>query len=144
MKLYGYELEPFMEFLYGLKLMDRQSRMRTRLLRLLGERQHELQQDYADLLGHYADKDADGRILEVETEDGGKGCRLQDPAAFEQAYRELLEEELVIDASAERLAMLESVRDAVLGCGIAFEGAAAVQYDRWAEIVEQLADACDQ
>ncbi|RXZ83372.1 DUF1617 family protein [Paenibacillaceae bacterium] len=138
MKLFNYELEAFTTFLYDLKLVDRQSRMRTRLTHLLAEKIKQFESEYNLLLEAYVEKDADGEFVQVELEEGKTGYQLTDPAAFQRATQELGEEAAIIEENEERMPMLLVVRDAVLNCGLAFEGAEAVQYERWCTVLEAI------
>lgn len=138
MKIYNHELEKFIQFLYELKLMDRKSRMRTRLIRLLADKQAELQQDHLQLVKEYAELDGEGNPIVVE-KDGNQVYDIRDQQPFAQAYQRLLLEEVVMEENEERKDMLLSVRDSVLNCGMAFEGEQSLYYDRWCEIVEQIA-----
>ncbi|WP_270169770.1 hypothetical protein [Paenibacillus sp. SYP-B4298] len=137
MRLYQYELAEWIEFLYRLRLVDKASRMRSRMIRLLSGYMERLQGEYDELVQEHARKDEQGRPITEETE-GQSKLVLANPEAFQQAYRRLLEEEIVLDQTAERKEMLLAVREAVLNCGLSFEGDEAVRYDRWCEIVEGI------
>ncbi|WP_051236779.1 hypothetical protein [Paenibacillus pinihumi] len=137
MKLYNYELADFIEFLFHLKLIDKDSRMRSRLIKLLTEYVRRLQSEYNELLEHYAEKDEQGKLVYEEREEGAR-VSIRQPEAFQKANQQLLEEEVVIDQTDERKEMLLIVKEAVLNCGIVFEGVEAARYSRWCEIIEEI------
>lgn len=137
MKLFNYELEPFIEFLYNLKLVDRKSRMRTRFIRLLNEKLQLLEDERLQLIREHARLDENGDPV-IIVKDGKQVYDVKDIEKFNQAYMRLLHEEVVIDQTLERKDMLETVKDIVLNCGLEFEGEDQFKYDRWCEIMEQV------
>ncbi|RXZ78204.1 hypothetical protein EBB07_29560 [Paenibacillaceae bacterium] len=138
MKLYNYELNPFVEFLFNLKLIDKKSRMRSRFINLLLEKVKQLELDYKILLEQYGEKNEKGELLKVDTEDGKTGYKINDIQSFQSANQELMSEEIILEVTEERKDMFLTVIDSILNCGIEFEGTEAVQYDRWCEIIEQI------
>lgn len=116
--------------------------MRSRMIRLLSGYMQRLQTEYEELVREHARKDEHGEPM-MEEVDGERKLMLVNTEAFQQAYRQLLEEEIVLDQTAERREMLLAVREAVLHCGLTFEGDEAVRYDRWCEIVEGISDGRD-
>lgn len=138
MKLYNFEIGPFCSFLYKLKLIDVQSRMRTRFIRLLAEYQKRYEEEYLELVKEHARLDPEGNPRWIE-EDGRKKYDIVDSESFRTAFERLALEEVSIDETEERRNMLVSVRDSVLRCQLAFEGDDQLAYDRWCEIVEGIA-----
>ncbi|MFD0712296.1 DUF1617 family protein [Paenibacillus sp. GCM10027626] len=137
MKLLAYELNPFIEFLYHLKLAGKTSRMRSRLLAVLSELAQRHESEVNKLVQEYAEKDEQGKPFIVE-EEKGSYYKIANMEQFNKEYQELAQEEIVLDLTAERRAMLECVRDAVLDCEDVFEGDDAIRYNRWCDIVEAI------
>lgn len=137
MKLFNYELEHFIMFLYNLKLPNYQSRMRTRLLKLLSEKYKELEDDRLSVIKEYAELDEKGEPVLIRDGSVSK-YNIKNKESFEKAMFELFAEEVIIDQTEERSRMLIAVRDSVLNCDLEFEGNEAIQYDRWCEIVEEI------
>jgi hypothetical protein len=137
MKLYNYELEGFISFLYRLKLVDYHSRMRTRFIKLLDERLNQYKDEYFGLVKEYSNLDDNGDPKIIK-EENIERYDIKDPKAFKKAVEELLMEEVIIDETEERKKMLLSVRDSILNCGIEFEGDEALIYDRWCEVIENV------
>lgn len=136
-KLYNYELEPFIEFLYKLNLVDQKSRMRTRFIKLLAEKLQLFREEHLQLLREHCNLDEEGNP-KILVRDGQQQYDVIDQSVFGPAFRELASEEVVIEQNEERKKMLLSVQDSVLNCGLVFEGQSQFEYDRWCEIVEQV------
>ena len=131
MKLYNHEIEAFIHFLMTEELIGKQSRMRTRFCKLLGERAKEVEDERQDLIKQYSTK--------VETnEDGSIIYPLTDAQAFYKELSILLDEEFIIDETLERKDMLETVRDIVLDSKQTFSGQAAYLHSRFCDLVEEV------
>lgn len=137
-KLYNHELESFIEFLYGLKLSGRESRMRVRFMNLLGEKYRLFKDEHEQLLFEHSRKNDDGSI-KVKKLKGEEVADVLDEQAFNKDWMELLNEEVVIEQNETNKQMLLSIKDSVLNCEQEFEGDSAILHDRFCEIVEQIA-----
>jgi uncharacterized protein YnzC (UPF0291/DUF896 family) len=137
MKLYNYEIEPFGKFLLELELRGKESRMRTRLVKLLDERLKLINQEKLEIINTYAKKDENGEI-EYQEINGQKMFKINDIENYKKEIEELMNEVFVIDETEERREMLTTVANAVLNCDMTFKGEKALQYDRWCEIVEGI------
>lgn len=136
-KLFNYEIELFIKFLFDLKLVDQKSRMRTRFIRLLSEKLQLFEEERLQLLKEHSYLDEQGNIRVIE-KDGDTLYDVKDLNKFNIAVNQLLYEEVVIEQNIEREVMLLTVKDIVLNCGLEFVGKEAVNYDRFCEIVEQI------
>lgn len=137
MKLYNHELEPFIEFLYKLKLSGKSSRMRVRFINLLTEKYKLFKEEHMQLIKEHSNLDENGNPKIVEA-NGVKQFDVKDLVSFNKDYTELLNEEVVIEESESNKEMLLSVKESVLNCNQEFEGESAIQHDRWCEIMEQI------
>lgn len=140
MKLFNIELEAFAEFLLSLELGGRESRMRTRFMKILQEQMTVINEEYQLLVQQFTRKDENGEPILIELEGGRKIYDIPDESKpnLQSDYQMLLMEEFIIDETEERQLMLETVRDAVLDCNLKFKGKEAMKYDRFCEIVESI------
>ena len=138
MKLYNHEIEAFIHFLMTEELIGKQSRMRTRFCKLLGERAKEVEDERQDLIKQYSTKDENDKPKVETNEDGSIIYPLTDAQAFYKELSILLDEEFIIDETLERKDMLETVRDIVLDSKQTFSGQAAYLHSRFCDLVEEV------
>jgi hypothetical protein len=135
-RMHNAEVQGLAEFLLDFNLKGKESRMRTRFIKLLQERMKLMETERQELVKQYSILDDDGEPQLIDLEDGQKGYQLTDPDAFNKEYTELLLEEFVIEVSESNRQMIEVVRNAVLECDKEFSGKEALDFDRYCEIVE--------
>lgn len=135
MYMKNYEVAGFGEFLLDLKLKGKQSRMRTRFIRLLQDQLNLVNEERNSLLDDYAAKDENGDFI-TEMIDGKESIVLENGEEYNLEMTKLMNEFFIIEETQERELMLNEVRNIVLECDLEFSGAEAVAYDRWCEIVE--------
>jgi len=111
--------------------------MRSRFLTLLAEYSKRHEGEINKLLHDYADKDEQGQLIQIQ-ENNSSRYSIANMEQFDQEYQELAREEIILDLTAERQIMMETVRDAVLECEDVFEGNEAIRYNRWCDIVEGI------
>lgn len=135
MKLYNYELEPFISFLHSLPITDRSdSRMRFRFKRLLTERYNNFLAEIQEINEQYLIRNHDGDPLIVDEK-----YQFNDNNKRLEEIFEISGEETIIEENEERNSMLLSVQKSVLSYSPpVFEGDDAERYDRFCEIVEQI------
>ncbi|MCM3256985.1 hypothetical protein M3664_04220 [Paenibacillus lautus] len=134
MKLYKYELEAFITFLHSLKLERKNSRMRSKLKKILTGKLQEFYEDLYEINLNYAKKDDSGNPIQND----GKFLFSDDNNRLEDLY-ELANEVVIIDVNDETRDMLFSVKESVIyNAPLEFEGEDADKYDRFCEIVEQI------
>ena len=92
-------------YLYSLKLVRKQSRMRRRLIKLLNERNEVYVEDRKELQEEHANKDEDGKAI---INDGNYD--IPDMVAFSNDLKELNKEKLVIEGSDNR-EMIRTVKE---------------------------------
>lgn len=84
-------------FLYGLNLIRKQSRMRRRLINLLIDRNKIYLEDRKELQEEHANKDDEGKAIIIDGD-----YDIEDMVAFSNDLKELNEEKLVIEGSDNR------------------------------------------
>ena len=92
-------------FLYNLKLVRKQSRMRRRLINLLDERNKVYLEDRKELQEEHSNKDSDGKAIII---DGNYD--IPDMVAFSNDLKELNEEKVVIEGGDNR-EMIRTVQE---------------------------------
>lgn len=91
------KLKPIGDFLYSLKLVRKQSRMRRRLIRLLDEKNKIYLEDRKELQEEHANKDEEGKaIIKDDKYD------IPDMVAFSDDLKELNQEKYVIEGGDHR------------------------------------------
>jgi len=136
-KMKNYEVEAFANFLMSLELIGRESRFRTRFVRLLMERVKLIREEHAELIRQFARFDESGNPIIVKI-NGVDAYDVPNKKAFDKEYSSLMNEDFIIEENEERKEMLLTVRDAILNCQKTFSGREAMEYDRWCEIVEEI------
>ncbi|MGE7092046.1 hypothetical protein ACQKII_11460 [Lysinibacillus sp. NPDC048646] len=139
----NYEIGELQAFLFNLILKGKESRMRTRFIKLLEQQLNLVNQERQQLVDEYAEKDKDGEIIyTIEIVDGKE---IEMPLFSEEAEKEvqqqiltLLHEDFIIEESAEKIEMLHILQDIVLNCDLEFTGKKATLYDRFCEIFEDI------
>lgn len=136
-KIKNYEIQSFGEFLMKLELKGKDSRMRTRLVKLLQERLDLIGAEREQILKDYAAKDDDGEVVRQEY-NGQSGIKIQDVESYNRETLVLMNEEYKVALEADKADIFKSVAHSVLECDLAFSGEEALQYDRWCELLEEL------
>lgn len=137
MKMKNEEVQHFANFLMSFELKGRDSRMRTRFVKILAERIELVNEEHKELIRQYARFDEQGEAIVVEI-NGQKAYDVPDRAAFNREYFLLLNEDFVIEENEERKEMLLFIKDVILNCDKTFKGREALEYDRWCDIVEEI------
>jgi len=133
MKLKNSEINGLAEFLASEKLVKKQSRMRTKFLKLLNESVNETEEFRKELLEKYSKKDNDGNAL-IET----NSYVLEDAEVFNKEFLELMNEDFIIDETESKRGMLQNIKRILENTNTEFEGVKAFQYDAWCEAFENL------
>lgn len=130
-------ISPAIKLLYDLKLKGKQSRHRTKFIKLLQGKMKELHAQELDLIKEYTGDDGDGGPK--KREDGSFAIRPEDEIAFRKEQDELFDEPFVIDGGDNYLT-LETVKDIVLEYDEEVSGSTAVAYDYLCEAFENMKD----
>lgn len=139
MKIRTYELDRFMEFLMEFELNGKDSRLRTRFVRLLNEYVNRFSEEHHDLILRFAEKDDAGEPNIIE-KDGIKQYDVKDVVGFNKEYFNLRNELLLIEETEERKEMFNLIKEIILNCEKTFKGEEAFVYDRYCEIAETISD----
>lgn len=135
----NYEIQAFGEFLYEMKLKSKNSRMRTRFVDLLQSHLDMINRERDELVKDYAKRDEDNEIV-TEEHDGKMAYILDNPQEYNHAVTVLMNEDFILEETEGRMEMLRTVRDAVLNFDEELSGDDAMMYDRFCEIVEDIAE----
>jgi len=133
MKFKNVDINGLAEFLTTEKLVKKQSRMRTKFLKLLNEAINETEGFRKELLEKYSKKDDEGEAL-IDN----NSYVLEDAEAFNKEYLELMNEDFVIDETESKREVLQHVKRILENTETEFEGVKAFQYDSWCEAFENL------
>jgi hypothetical protein len=137
MILKNVEVESLIKFLMELELKGRDSRLRTRFVKLLMERQNLIDEEHQQLVKQYSSKDSEGNP-NIIIKEGKQFYDVEDKVGFNREYYILLNEEYIIEETEERKEMLLLLKDIILNCEKTFMGGEALEYDRWCEMVEEI------
>jgi hypothetical protein len=138
MKMRNYEIKDFANYLLGLELVGKQSRMRTKFCKLLETQLEEVDKDRLVLAHEFADKNEDGTPKTEEKEDGSKVFVIPNQEEFNREYVELLNEEFHIVNNSDKHDMIETIKNIVLNTDQTFSGVEAVKYSRWCDILDEV------
>lgn len=137
MKLKNYEIEPFLQFLFDLKLKGKESRMRTRLHKMVsGYYENVFLPERDEIVHQYGMKDDTGNLV-VDEEKKGIKIIPEFITEFNKEYNELLNEEYIIEENEINQSVLTSVGDSLLSCDIELSGELALLFDGWCEKFEE-------
>lgn len=120
--------------LFDLPLKGKQSRHRSKFVRLLADRQEEVEKGRVQLASEHAKKDKDG---EPVTKDGV--FDIDDQEAFTKELQELYEEEMIIEGG-DVSGMLKTVKEVLENCDKELSGQEAVIYDYLCDQFEKGVD----
>lgn len=137
MKIKNGEIEAFANFLMKLELKGRESRLRTRFVKLLMERVELVTEEHRDLIRQFARFHENGEPVIIE-EGGVRMYDVPDRVTFNREYAMLLNEDFIIEENEERKEMLLFIKELILNCDMTFKGREALEYDNWCEIVEEI------
>lgn len=140
MKIRNYEIEHLQSFLMDFELTGKNTRLRTRFVRLLNEYVNRMSLEREDLIKTNCYLDEHGEPTFTLVGENQKKYDIKDLELFNKEYRELLNEEVVIEITEERKEMFELIKGLILDCDLTFKGEEAFKYDRYCEIVENVED----
>lgn len=126
-------LKPSIDLLFNLSLRGKQSRHRTRFIKLLNERLVQVEEERKQLAEEFAEKDEDGKPI---VEDDRYKIVGDNREQFQKEFEELMSEEFVIEGENFK-ETLEVVRDILLNCDEYFSGEQAFVYDYLCEQFEK-------
>lgn len=132
-KIENQKLGQIIDLLFNLSLKGKQSRHRTKFIKLLSERLNEVAEQEQELLKEHCHLDDNGR---PKTVDEGQRYDVKDLDAFAKDKQELYEETMVIDGG-DAQGMLQTVKKVLFDCEKEFSGQEAVAYDYICEQFEE-------
>jgi len=132
-KIENHKLAPVINLLFDLPLRGKQSRHRTKFIKLLNERLQEYQKDFRELLKDHCHLDENG---EPKTKNDGQHWDVKDIDTFVKDKKELDEEVFIIEG-ANNQEMLKTIKEVLDNCDRAFSGQEAMIYDYICEKFEE-------
>lgn len=137
MKLYNYEIDALAELLFEMELKGKDSRMRTRFIKIIASHLSDVvQKERADLIQEYAEKNEDGSMKTVEDSEQDVYINPNRETEFYNELKILMAEEFHIEETEGHKNMLLSVADTVINGDVSVKGEMATLYDRWCEEFE--------
>ncbi|MBG9757516.1 hypothetical protein [Lysinibacillus sphaericus] len=144
MLIKNYEIGELQSFLFNLILKGKESRMRTRFIKLLEDQIELLKIERQQLINDYALKDENGQIVTETKEIHNKEEEIvlfQCEEAEKEAQMQIMlmmNEDFIIEETADKIEMLTTLQSIILNCDLEFTGNKAVLYDRFCEIFEEI------
>lgn len=133
------------EWLVKQMLHGKESRCRTRFIRLTSDKINEVQDERLKLVEAHSKRDADGKQLfrdkdgnEIVDKDKATSFVLSDEDAFNKEYADYLNEDYVIDILPAQSEIINVVRDILLNTQESFTGRQATLYEEWCESFEKI------
>lgn len=138
MKIKNFEVQILANVLFNMSLVKKDSRMRTRFVKELGEYlKSTLDIEQQELIKTYAKKDDDGEPL--LNEDKTSAILIEETAdEFHKEFDQLMNEEYIIVENESSRDMLITVGKSLLDCELEFKGQEATLFDGWCEQFEEL------
>lgn len=132
-KIENAKLGQAINLLFNLSLKGKQSRHRTKFIKILNERLEEVEKDREELLKEHCHLDDKGEPRKIEDD---TKWDIKDLDAYAKDVEDLFSEELVIEGG-DAHGMLETVKTVLDNCDVAFSGQEAMTYDYLCEAFEQ-------
>ena len=153
LKLKNYHLIPALypktlclsDWLAGQMLHGKESRARTRFIKLITDRTQEIQDERLRLLKEHSYQDKEGEPYYLDAK-GKKTLKkeeavnfaLKDEEKFQKEYSDYLSEECVIDVTPAVSETIYGVRDLLLNTRAEFTGRQATLYNEWCEVFQDI------
>lgn len=137
MKIINKDLESFGRLLHSLLLNGKDSRMRTRLLKVIDTHLREVvAEETNQLIDQYAIKDDEGELVLV----GENQFKLVEETShlYHKEISELMNEHMHIEENDTNKDMLLSVASFILEGDFEVSGDMALQYDEWCDEFEKV------
>lgn len=132
-------------FLAGLMLHGKESRERTRFIKMLEPRILEIEQERIKTLEKYSKKNKDGKPLyydkdRKETSNSLTGMEyiVEDIKGYNKEFDEYLNEEYVLDITPATSSTIYTVRELLLNTDKEFSTGDAENYNEWCEAFEGI------
>jgi hypothetical protein len=129
-------LEPAIKLLFDLPLKRKQSRHRTKFVKLLNEQLKDVMEQKKEIIKEHANSDENGEPKTFENENGQQEYDFKDKKAFQEDMEELYEEKLIIEGSGHK-EVLETVKGVLLETDEEFKGQQAMVYDYLCDQLEE-------
>lgn len=135
-------------WLVQLKLHGKDSRRRTRFVKILAERVDELNAERQKLFDQYGEKNKEGKFVYVDPNGkesiepaSGMSLKMKEGKTEEEFTKEFsayLNEDYVLDVSPQTKDTIYGVRDIILNTKEEFAGPMASRYAEWCDALENI------
>jgi len=140
-------------WLLSQKLHGKESRNRTRFLKILEEHQKQVDEDRKNLLEEHTERDKDGNLLYETSDENGKvtistkggpesSFKIADNKreSLEKTMQAYVKEVFKIDNTPERREAITVVKDLLLNSEDEFSGVLALRYEEWCDAFEHMVE----
>lgn len=141
----NWQVIPLATWLSQLFLHGKESRNRTRFIKLLSERIQEIEKERIGLMEKHQAKNKKGKPLWIDengkdTEDRmkGKNYKIDQKEKFDKEFNDYFAEDFVLDVSPAKQETIYNVRDLVLNTEKEFAGNEALMYNSWCDSFEGI------
>ena len=147
-------------WMMSLELERKPSRARSRFIKMTVDNAKAIEEYRQELIkkyGKYNEKKVtrDGKevvekeLVRTSTVDPETGkpveqIQLEDPAAYNKEFGEILDEEYIIDVTPAVEGTINTIKDIVLNTSAKFSGKLATLYDEWCDCFENIVEAKDE
>lgn len=138
MRIKNIELLPLIAYLDTFTLISTESRMRTRLKKILIDKLQLFDSERQELVKQFSRKDENGNPLTKINEDGEEVGDIEEVNEFQREYAILGNELIYIEETIGNRQMLLTVRDIVAADSTGYKGAEADNYDYWCQCFEAI------
>lgn len=138
--IFNHEINSFASYLLGFELKGKETRMRTRFVKVLTSKLQQIEEERIILIKEYAHLDEEANPVRITDEEGNSVYDMKDANGFAVEYTKLQNEELIIIQDESNADMLRTIKSIILNDERSYSGLLAFQFDRWCEIIEQVSD----
>lgn len=126
-------------------LHGKESRYRTRFIKILSPRIEEIEQERQALIKKWSKKDKDGKMLFLdkdskETVENTNRIVFTDEEKLNEEYRDYMSEDFVIDITPANSDVIYGVRDIILATTDEFSGIGASRYEELCQSFESISE----
>ena len=145
-------VESIIDWIVKQELSGKESRIRTRFIKEIGERADEISKERKRMLISYAEKDKktkapimfaiDKKGKEYETTDQklGQRYKIKSSEKFEKEFKEYINEDYVIAITPANRDTVNVIKEMILNTEEKFKGQMSNYYDEWCEALENISE----
>lgn len=134
----NYEVEAFAEFLDGLVLKGKETRMRSRFIKVLVDQLELINREKEQMVNDYSKKDEKGEPVKESGKDGKEYIIIADTASYNHQITKIMQEELIVEVNESNKDIYLTMKEVLLNLEAEFSGFEAQRYDRFCTILEDM------